>query len=109
MEYLFPCSILRANLLTESAASELEDMAEVDLPGQSSAVPAVFTDNAEKPKNPSTSGQVKAKDLKEAHARAKAAHGYTHLSGCRKASVRLTEIGPRLTLQLIKVPYRLNI
>lgn len=93
--------VIRANLLTESAASELEDMAEVTLPGQ----PAATDENAEEGKNPSISGSISSKAVKEARAQAKVTHGFTHLSGFRKACVRLTEIGPRLTLQLIKVTY----
>ncbi|VDM32460.1 unnamed protein product [Hydatigera taeniaeformis] len=91
----------KANLLTESAASELEDMAEVTLPGQSVAA----DEGAEKP---SLSGKSSTKVIKEERAQAKATHGFTHLSGCRKACVRLTEIGPRLTLQLIKIEEGVN-
>ncbi|VDK42754.1 unnamed protein product [Taenia asiatica] len=94
----------KANLLTESAASELEDMAEVTLPGQSTAA----DEGAEEAKNPSISGPISAKGIKEARAQAKSTHGFTHLSSCRKACIRLTEIGPRLTLQLIKIEEGVN-
>ncbi|KAL5104351.1 hypothetical protein TcWFU_009013 [Taenia crassiceps] len=94
----------KANLLTESAASELEDMAEVTLPGQ----PATADGCAEAATNPSLSGPINTKGIKEARSQAKATHGFTHLSGCRKACVRLTEIGPRLTLQLIKIEEGVN-
>ncbi|CDS41556.1 peter pan [Echinococcus multilocularis] len=96
--------LAKANLLTESAASELEDMAEITLPGQSAA----FGVSGEEAKKPSIGGTISSKDVKEARAQAKAAHGFAHLSGCHKACVRLTEIGPRLTLQLIKIEEGVN-
>lgn len=96
--------LAKANLLTESAASELEDMAEITLPGQSAAVGV----SGEEAKKPSIGGTISSKEVKEARAQAKAAHGFTHLSGCHKACVRLTEIGPRLTLQLIKIEEGVN-
>lgn len=84
--------------MTDSAASEVEDMAEVQLPGQ-----AMEKDGEEAGgEGVSSKPQLKSKDIKEAWAQAKATHGFIHLSGCRRACVRLTEIGPRLTLQLIK-------
>ncbi|VDD81181.1 unnamed protein product [Mesocestoides corti] len=87
----------KASLLTDSGMSDLDDMAEVDLPVGS----ANENDNGES--LPKTS-----KKSKEALAEAKAAHGFTHLTGCRKATIRLTEIGPRLTLKLIKIEDGVN-
>ncbi|KAM7533238.1 hypothetical protein Aperf_G00000118925 [Anoplocephala perfoliata] len=94
--------LTKGSLLTDSAASEVEDIAEVQLPGQSMDEGAGGGETSGKP------SQLKSKDIKEAWAQAKATHGFTHLSGCRKACVRLTEIGPRLTLQLIKIEEGVN-
>ncbi len=71
--------------------SDLDDLAEVVLPGG----PGV----ASQPESSSSN----AKKVKAAREEAKSMHGFTHLTGCRKATIKLTEIGPRLTLKLIKV------
>ncbi|VDL63865.1 unnamed protein product [Hymenolepis diminuta] len=102
--------LARANLLTDSAASELEDMVEVPLPGQPLDLEDIGqAEGACEGEGIGKSSQLpKSKDIKEAKAQAKSTHGFTHLSGCRKACVRLTEIGPRLTLQLIKIEEGVN-
>lgn len=78
--------------------SDLDELAEVELPGGD--LPAASGDiTAQDGKKASTTKK------KEVLAQAKAAHGFSHLSGCRKATIRLIEMGPRLTLQLIKVSF----
>ncbi|VDO05683.1 unnamed protein product [Rodentolepis nana] len=103
--------LAKASLLTDSAASELEDMAEVPLPGQPMDIEDVGQqiEGAGEEEGLKKSSQLpKSKDIKEAKAQAKATHGFSHLSGCRKACVRLTEIGPRLTFQLYKIEEGVN-
>lgn len=77
--------------MTDSGLSDLDEIVEVELPG-GSGVKAASAEPA-----PSST------KVKEARAEAKAIHGFTHLTTCRKAAIKLTEIGPRLTLSLIKV------
>ncbi|VDN09148.1 unnamed protein product [Dibothriocephalus latus] len=95
--------LTKASLLTDSGMSDVDDIAEVELPGGgagNNSASAVALENVQKTKASSK--------RKQALADAKASHGFTHLATCRKATIRLTEIGPRLTLKLIKIEEGVN-
>ncbi|BHF81707.1 hypothetical protein SprV_0802484000 [Sparganum proliferum] len=102
--------LTKASLLTDSGMSDVDDIAEVELPGGGGGggggggATSTSTDapleNVQKTKSSSK--------RKQALADAKATHGFTHLTTCRKATIRLTEIGPRLTLKLIKIEEGVN-
>ncbi|VDL98839.1 unnamed protein product [Schistocephalus solidus] len=95
--------LTKASLLTDSGMSDVDDIAEVELPGSGGgggATNAEALENVQKTK-PSSK-------RKQALADAKASHGFTHLAACRKATIRLTEIGPRLTLKSSNIEEGVN-
>ncbi len=73
--------------------SDVDDTAEVDLPGYGDG---------------DTEGVSNSKQLKAEKGAAQEAHGFSKLAGCKKAAVRLNEMGPRLTLKLIKVIFNIS-
>ncbi|TPP64667.1 Peter pan, partial [Fasciola gigantica] len=92
--WLVAKSCRRAGMLSDSGLSDaLSDMEEVDLPQTQVAVSDAGT--------PVTLTTAKKRKFVPAH-------GLRHLGTAKRATVRLTEIGPRLTLKLIKIEEGLN-
>ncbi|CAH8573925.1 unnamed protein product [Heterobilharzia americana] len=82
--------LTKTGLLSDSALSDiLSDMEEVDV------VPDVNL--------PSSGSRKRKRDRNAAPV-----HGLKHLGTAKKATLRLTEIGPRLTLNLIKIEEGVN-
>ncbi|CAL8108724.1 unnamed protein product [Calicophoron daubneyi] len=82
--------LTKTGMLSDSALSDaLSDIEEVDLP-QGAKLPNPVFPNASKKRKFTPS------------------HGLKHLGTAKRATVRLTEIGPRLTLKLIKVEEGVN-
>nr|CAH8873792.1 unnamed protein product [Trichobilharzia regenti] len=94
--------LTKTGLLSDSALSDiLSDMEEVDLVPDVNSSSSQFSDgealcslsSSRKRKRGRTTGPV---------------HGLKHLGTAKKATLRLTKIGPRLTLNLIKIEGGVN-
>ncbi|CAH8557713.1 unnamed protein product [Schistosoma turkestanicum] len=95
--------LTKAGLLSDSALSDiLSDMEEVDL------VPDVNLPNSELFTNIDALQSLSEKSCKRNHRSTGPIHGLKHLGAAKKATIRLVEIGPRITLNLLKIEEGVN-
>ncbi|CAH8597288.1 unnamed protein product [Schistosoma curassoni] len=90
--------LTKTGLLSDSALSDiLSDMEEVDLVSDVHLSSSGFA-NAD---------AIQSRKRKPGHGTS-SIHGLKHLGSAKKATIRLTEIGPRITLNLIKIEEGVN-
>ncbi|CAH8615287.1 unnamed protein product [Schistosoma haematobium] len=90
--------LTKTGLLSDSALSDiLSDMEEVDLVSDVHLSSSGFA-NAD---------AIQSRKRKHGHGTS-SIHGLKHLGTAKKATIRLTEIGPRITLNLIKIEEGVN-
>ncbi|CAH8612800.1 unnamed protein product [Schistosoma rodhaini] len=90
--------LTKTGLLSDSALSDiLSDMEEVDLVSDIQLASSGFANT----------DTIQSRKRKHGHGTS-TIHGLKHLGSAKKATIRLTEIGPRITLNLIKIEEGVN-
>lgn len=90
--------LTKTGLLSDSALSDiLSDMEEVDLVSDVQLASSGFANT----------DTIQSRKRKHGHGTS-TIHGLKHLGSAKKATIRLTEIGPRITLNLIKIEEGVN-